>query len=86
MKYYVMFILMFSLIMSCSNKEKSSKDFVNLANSYINTLIEMSPEFVKKFTISIFFRVPENWRIDYHRIIQRYGFGHHPLIARIDVE
>jgi len=45
MKYLVLFIFMIALTMSCSNKEQLNKDFKNLAERYINALMENSPEF-----------------------------------------
>ena len=45
MKYLVVLILTLFILMSCNSREQSNKDFENLAKSYINALMESSPEF-----------------------------------------
>ena len=41
---FLVLIILVSL-MSCTTVEKSNKNFENLANNYINALMEISPEF-----------------------------------------
>ena len=45
MRFLVIFILCIVLFISCSTKEKSNKAFEKLATNYINTLLQINPEF-----------------------------------------
>jgi uncharacterized protein (DUF885 family) len=45
MKFLIVFIACTLIFLSCDTKEQSNKIFENLARSYINSLMEISPEF-----------------------------------------
>lgn len=45
MKHMVLLILILASLVSCNTKEKTNKDFVKIAENYINKLMETSPEF-----------------------------------------
>ncbi|MCK5033988.1 MAG: DUF885 family protein, partial [Calditrichia bacterium] len=45
MKFMAIFILCIAIFTSCNTKKQSNKAFEKLATNYINSLLEISPEF-----------------------------------------